>query len=302
MVGLVFLLSLLLQDEEALRVHARLYKKVAPAVVGVRSGFQRGSGVIVDREGWILTSLTATGPRAEEVQIYLQGHKRVPGRVVHRDQDLELAIVKIDSAHVPAIVTLGDSRNVKVGQVSYVLGDSFGSIFTDDQVAISTGYISGLYELTTAKPNTYYKGPVIETSAAVNPNSDGGALIDADGRLLGLITLNYHEARFAGVAIPIHRLKGALERTMTGARAAVSFGLELDGVTVKRVAKGGPAEKAGLREGDTLLKINGRTVQTAEEVQTALKACKVGASVQLEIRRGDETKVLTVTPVEKEWY
>ena len=155
----MLLLALLaIQDEEELRPHISVHKKIAPAVVGVRSPSSRGTGMILDKEGWILTSLASVGLNGENVEVYLKGHKRVNGRVVERRKDLEMAVVKIDAKDVTGVAALGDSERARPGSVCYVLGDSFNSIFTDDQVAISTGYVSARYDLKSAKAvEEYFK-------------------------------------------------------------------------------------------------------------------------------------------------
>lgn len=293
------------QDEESLRVHARLYQRTSPAVVGVRSAGQRGSGAIVHKDGWILTSLTATGLQADTVDVYLHGHKKVSGKVVERQKDLELALVKIDPKDVPAVLPLGDSDPVKIGSICYVLGDSYSSIFTDDQVAISMGHVSGMYELKTTKGQTYYKGPVIETNAAVNPSAGGGVMLDGAGHVIGMITMNYHESKFAGVAIPINRLKETVEKRIAGG-TDVWIGLEPElkdkEVIARKIAKKGPADKAGLKDGDVLVKIGEREIKTPADVEAALKMCRVGQQLKVDVRRGGVTLTVTLAVEEKDFY
>ena len=213
-----------LAQGEPEKVHVRMHKKIAPSVVYVQGGGQTGSGVCVDKDGYILTSPTACGSSTETVTVLAPGAKSYQGKVVGRNNDKELVIVKID-ATIPA-VEFADSDKAKAGQVSYVFGDSFGSIVTDDQVAISLGVVSGIYELPKKNQRgTYYTGKVIETSAAVNPNQDGGPLVDGDGRLLGIVTLNYDESKFTGVAIPINAIRDEvlnLIKTHKGGGAAAT--------------------------------------------------------------------------------
>jgi S1-C subfamily serine protease len=303
--GFLLTLAAFAQDEDALRVHAKLYQRISPAVVGIRSGSQRGTGVIVNKEGWILTSLTATGTQLENVEVFLKGHKKVVGRVVERNRDLELALVRIDPKDVPGVMAIGDSDNLKIGALCYVLGDSYNSIFTDDMVAISQGHISGIYELKKVKGQTLYKGPVIETNAAVNPNSDGGVLVDGLGRAIGMITLNYHEAKFTGLAIPINRLKEALQKKMTGG-PEIWLGFETEirenELVVRKVSAKSPAERAGLKEGDVLLKLGDKEMKGFGDVEALLKACKAGQSLKAEIRRGKEKIDATLVVEERDAY
>jgi serine protease Do len=294
------------QDEESLRVHARLYQRASPAVVGIRAGNVQGSGAIVHKDGWILTSCSAVGAQNESVDVYLKGHKKISGKVVERNKDLELALVKIDPRDVAAILPLGDSDQVKVGSLCYVLGDSYGSIFTDDQVAISVGHVSGLYDLKKVNERqSSYKGPVIETNAAVNPSADGGVMLDGAGRVIGMITLNYHEAKFEGVAIPVNRLKESLERRISGG-AEVWMGFDpedKDGkILVRRIGKKGPAEKAGLKDGDVLVKIGEKDIRSLVDLQAWLKSGRPGQEVKLEVRRGNEKLNLSLILEVRDFY
>ena len=168
------------------KVHARLYKKVAPSIVYVEAGGHQGSGVIVDPSGIIVTSTTACGRTATTATIVGHGDRQWLGRVMGRVPELELVVIKIDSSAIrdgetfPAL-ELGDSDKARVGQVTYVFGDSFDSILNDAQPAISLGVLSGRYKVRKAQSGTNYVGPVLETSAAVNPNQDGGPLVDREG-------------------------------------------------------------------------------------------------------------------------
>ena len=303
-----------LAQGEPEKVHVRMHKKIAPSVVYVQGGGQTGSGVCVDKDGYILTSPTACGSSTETVTVLAPGAKSYQGKVVGRNNDKELVIVKID-ATIPA-VEFADSDKAKAGQVSYVFGDSFGSIVTDDQVAISLGVVSGIYELPKKNQRgTYYTGKVIETSAAVNPNQDGGPLVDGDGRLLGIVTLNYDESKFTGVAIPINAIRdevlnlikthkggGAAATTTTPAAKAPGYlGVQVEevddvvGLKVKRVTKNSPAEKSGLKAGDIILKIEAKRVLTMKGYNETLSKFDAGATVKLKVERNGKEQDVTVT-------
>lgn len=198
--------------EDISKVHTKIYKKLAPAVVGVTYGVEkRGTGVVIDSDGLIITHTLATGLENTEVYVYLKGHRRVKASVVYTSKDKDLAVLKIDVKDLTTI-ELGDSNEVKIGQTAYVLGDSFNSIFTDDQVAMSVGIISGTYEIKEPQlKNSSYKGPVLETSAAVNWYQAGAPLINSKGKLIGMVTLDYEKSKFTGIAIPINELKPLIE-------------------------------------------------------------------------------------------
>ena len=312
------------------KVHVRVYKKVAPATVYVEGGRHRGTGVIIDKSGIVLTSPTACGPTSEVVTVYVKGGKSYTGRVMGRVVEHELVLIKIDGKDALPFVELADSDAARVGQVSYVLGDCFDSLRTDDQPAISMGVISGIYEVTKKQPGTYYSGRVLETSAAVNPNQDGGPLVDKDGRLLGIVTLNYDEAKFTGLAVPVNVLKPGIAqikkefanpiakappkpppRAEPAARAAsrsadLWFGAEVKavsgGLEVTRVARKSPAEKAGLQRGDVLTSLDAVKTLTEASLQKALAPRSPGDAVAVTLLRDGQKKDLKVTLASKPIY
>ncbi len=320
-------------QEEPDKAHVRIYKKVAPAVVYVEGGGRTGSGVIVDKSGIILTSPTACGTSTKTVNVLLKGGKWHRGRVMGRANDLELVLVKVDAGRELPVVELADSDAARVGQVSYVFGDSFDSIKSDDQPAMSMGLISAVYEAGPKRLKTFsggkaqesaYAGKVLETSAAVNPNQDGGALVDREGRLLGLITLDYDESKFTGIAVPVNVLKPHVERLRkeweTGvaeapkpapaeapaARGEAWLGIDVrpvkDGLEVVRVARKGPAEKAGVQKGDVLEAFDSAKVDTEAALLGAIQGKGPGATVRLSLVRDGARTELAVRLAAKPVY
>ncbi len=287
-------LFLVQAQDEITKTHIKLYKKISPAVVGVKGSGQIGTGVIVSSDGVILTSTTATGTKKDEkIEVILTGHKKVTGRVIYFDKKLELVVVRIPKDKITTHIEIGDSDQVKVGQVAYTLGDSNYSIFTDDQVAFSVGVISGVYKIDEPKGGTY-KGTVFETSASVNPNQDGGALLDSKGKLVGMLTLSYHDARYAGLAIPVNLFKPALGRVIYGLELAESK----EKVTVKNVEKDSPAEKAGFKQGDLITKIEEVEIKSIATFDKEM--AKAGKKFSIEVEREDgENKVRSNINVDK---
>jgi S1-C subfamily serine protease len=207
------LLGLQDKTDDIAKMHTKIYKKIAPAIVGVSYGTQsQGSGFIVDNKGLVVTSISSMGPEVSYAYVHFQNHKRCKGKVIKRVRDDELALIKIDEKDLTAL-ELGDSDEVKVGQSAYVFGDSFESILKDGQVAMSFGTISDIYDIRERpQQNAFYKGKVFETTAAVNPNQAGAPLIDAKGKVIGMVTMNFSDAKMLGVAIPINKLKKAIEK------------------------------------------------------------------------------------------
>lgn len=294
-------------DADVRKAHVRVYKEVAPAIVGVRDGSSRGSGIILHRAGWILTSTTALRPRSEKVQVYVRGHLRVEGRVVERFPELEAALLKISPDKVAGTVEIGDSEEIELGRLCYTLGDSFDSIFVDDQVAISVGVVSARYDLKTAHGGSRYTGPVLETSAAVNPNQNGGALVDREGRLVGMITLNYDDSKFAGVAIPIQRLLPAVSKRMHSEAGEPWLGWSLDfssgaGAVVSRISPDGPAARAGIRVGDRVVRLRSAGLPSSKAYVKALSLIVPGDEVPVAVIRDGQTLTVRLKADVKEFY
>ncbi|HXG60029.1 MAG TPA: S1C family serine protease [Planctomycetota bacterium] len=308
-------------QEEIDKVHARLYRKAAPAVVAVEGGRERGSGVLVDRRGILLTSPTACGASARTVTVITPDGTRYSGRVLGRVPEKELAVVRLEADREFPFLELGDSDAVRPGRLAYVLGDSYDSLRVDGQPALSVGVLSGTYEVSSERPlkilnpftgrvqESPYRGKVLETSAAVNPHQDGGPLLDREGRVLGLVTLSYDDAKFTGLAIPINEIKPHLERILreaeappraAGAPAVAGWpGAEVrasaGGLEVTRVFRNGPAERAGLVRGDRVTAVNGAAAATEEEFHRALAGKEPGDRVTLTVIRAGERRDVTLT-------
>jgi S1-C subfamily serine protease len=235
-----------------------------------------------------------------------------------RANDRELVVVKIDTAQDLPFVELGDSDAARAGQISYVFGDSYDSIRSDDQAAMSLGVISGIYDLTQRHDKSSYLGKVLETSAAVNPSQNGGPLVDREGRLIGLVTLNYDDSKFTGLAVPINTLKPLIEKIRkehTSAPVVIApirpepapearrpvepapkgepgeawLGLEVKpvsgGVEITRVTRKSPAFVAGLHRGDVVTMIDATKVTSEDSYQKALARKSPQETVRLTVRR-----------------
>jgi S1-C subfamily serine protease len=318
------------QQEDLDKVHVRIAKKVAAATVAVDAGGLRGSGVIIDRSGIILTSPTAVGTSTTRVSVLTKGARAYTGKVMGRANDRELVVIKIDAGQDLPFVELGDSDSARVGQISYVFGDSYDSIRSDDQAAMSLGVISGIYDLTQRHDKSLYTGKVLETSAAVNPSQNGGPLVDREGRLLGLVTLNYDDSKFTGLAVPINALKPAVEKIRKdyssmpvvigplrpepaaeakkpapaepapkAAAGEAWLGLEVKavagGVEVTRVTRRSPAFHAGIRRGDVVTMIDSAKITSEDAYQKALGRKAPEETVRLTVQRdGADAKELSV--------
>jgi len=334
--ALAFLVPLALhaQQDELDKVHVRIAKKVSPATVAVDGGGVHGSGVIIDKSGIILTSPTAVGTTSNRVTVVTKGSRTYSGKVLGRANDRELVVVKIDAGQDLPFVELGDSDAARAGQISYVFGDSYDSIRADDQAAMSLGVISGIYELTQRHDKSLYLGKVLETSAAVNPSQNGGPLVDREGRLIGLVTLNYDDSKFTGLAIPVNTLKPLVEKIRkdyTSAPVVIAplrpepapearkpveaapppgeawLGLEVkgvaNGVEITRVTRKSPAFAAGLHRGDVVTMIDATRITSEETYRKALARKAPDETVRITVSRdGGGVQELTVKLAAKPVY
>ncbi len=322
------------QQEDVDKIHVRIAKKVAPATVYVEGGGNRGSGVLIDKSGIILTSPTAVGSYSTRVNVITKGARAYTGKVLGRQNERELVVIKIDAGQDLPFVEMGDSDAAKTGQVAYVFGDSYDSIRSDDQPAMSLGVISGIYELAQRHDRSQYMGKVLETSAAVNPNQNGGPLVDRDGRLLGLVTLNYDDSKFTGLAVPINLLKPSIEKIRkdyTSAPVVIGpikppaeakkrpepepepeageawLGLEVKavqgGVEITRVSRKSPAFKAGLHRGDVVTLIDSTKITSEEALQKLLRHKSPEDVLRITVNReGGGTQELSVKLAAKPVY
>jgi len=290
-------------DKDPFRVHIRMHRKTAPKLVFVQGADQAGSGVIIRSDGIILTSTTACGGNTgDSAKVVLPGRKQVGAKIIGRNPELEMVLLKIEEKELPAM-EFADSSKARVGQIAYAFGDVYESIVADDQVAMSLGVVSGLYEYTRDTDPSSYTGPVIETSAAVNPHLDGGALVDAEGKLLGLITLDYHPGKFTGLAIPAHILKPEVERLLKvhvegSGWIGIVYNPEekvITGVKILKVVDGSPADKAGMKSGDVILRVNSDRVTTGGKFEALVAGITPRARVRFRIERDGAERDLEVT-------
>ena len=252
-----------------------IYQTCAPAIVGIRSQDDRftyvGSGSIVDASGLVLTSVTVAPAQCRDLEIFLSSGAVVPAEVLRTVEDREFSLLRITQPGDYPALDLGDSSSVRLGETSIALGNAFQSIQIDGRVVMSVGLVSGLYELPSARSSARYTGPVIESSAAINDYMDGGALLNDQGQLVGVLGLNFSPQRWLGTAVPVNVLKPLFGdyRAWYSDRDRFDdryLGVELyeagagvpdrQHVRVGQVYVGSPASRAGIRPGAVLVSVN----------------------------------------------
>jgi putative serine protease PepD len=300
-----------------------IYRTLSPGVVNIHStsyardffGFVEpqegsGSGSILDQAGNILTNNHVV-ERAERLSVSFGGKRNYPARVVGRDPDTDLAVIRlIEKPREPlTVVPLGDSDKLVVGQKVLAIGNPFGLDRT-----LTTGVISGLQRPIRARNNRQIEG-AIQTDASINPGNSGGPLLDSRGRMIGInsqILSPSGASAGVGFAVPVNIAKrivpqlirsgqvlrpklGITTRNVEALRNQVDLPVS-EGVLIWQVAAGGAAANAGLRGltqtengdvelGDIIVAINGEKVANADDLFRVLDKHQVGAVVPVDVMR-----------------
>jgi len=268
-----------------------------------------GSGVIVSPAGYILTNNHVV-EEANEIEVFLNDGRKSVAKVIGTDPDTDLAILKIDLGKLP-VITLGDSDALAVGDLVLAIGNPFGVGQT-----VTSGIVSALGR-TELGINTFEN--FIQTDAAINPGNSGGALVDIQGRLMGINTAIYSRSGGSlgiGFAIPTSTAKSVLEAIVRDGRVtrgwigvepqdlspelAENFGIPPGlGVIIVGVLQDGPAAKAGVLPGDVITEVAGRTVGNVAQLLSAVAALKPGEQAALSVTRRGGEQSLSVEPVRR---
>jgi serine protease Do len=297
--------------------------KVMPSVVGIvttkieRDLFSQskrvqgvGSGIIVDSSGYILTNNHVVGLNSRDITVSLSDGRNVKARPIWSDPVLDLSIIKIDVDKITPAV-LGDSKLVKVGQQAIAIGNPLGLTF---QRTVTAGIISAINRTIEVDRGVFMED-LIQTDASINPGNSGGPLINIRGEVVGVNTIKVTTAEGMGFAIPINIVKPIIKSIVaTGKFTTPSLGISgfdreiagyynyrIDtGVFVYDVDRGGPAYKAGIKQGDVILSINGKTINTMVDLKEALYNAGVGNTVTIKVltQMGDQKDVqATLEPI-----
>jgi Do/DeqQ family serine protease len=256
-----------------------------------------GSGVIIDaRKGYIVTNRHVI-ENASEITVTLLDDRQVSAKVVGSDEGTDIAVLRVQEPHLSEM-PLGDSSHLEVGDWVVAIGNPFGL-----QHTVTVGIVSALGR-TGINPRGYED--FIQTDASINPGNSGGALVNVEGELVGINSaiLASKEGGNIGIgfAIPVNMVKAVMQQIITyGAVKRGALGIRLNdvsperaeslglvnsrGVLISEVAKGSPAERAGIRAGDIALSINGATLDNAAQLRNAIALLRVGQTVELRVWR-----------------
>jgi serine protease Do len=271
-----------------------------------------GSGIIVSADGYILTANHVV-EGMDEIKVSIPDSKQeYTAKVVGADPPTDVAVLKIDATGLPA-VTLGDSDQLEVGDVVLAIGNPFGV-----GQSVSMGIVSALGRKVEVPDSGYAIQDFIQTDAAINPGNSGGALVDGNGRLIGINTQIKSSSmgnEGVGFAVPINLAHHVMERLISGGRVARGYlGIHMqdvdadlapffslpgqNGVLVDDVMPGTPADKAGIKPGDFVTEFNGKKVDDGNSLQLAISECAPGSDSKIKLIRNGVATTVAVKLVE----
>ena len=284
----------------------RLPEMQSPAQSGL------GSGVIISADGYIATNNHVV-EGADTLTVTLDDGRELTAKVVGRDPLTDIAVIKVDAKDLPA-VTFANTNKIEVGDRVLAIGNPFGIGET-----VTSGIISAKGRRVGILSDVKGFENFIQTDAAINPGNSGGALIDIDGRVIGINTAILSRSggfQGVGLAVPANLVcqvaeglvkNGKVIRGFLGVSVqdvtpalADSFGLKSrGGALVAEVAPESPAAKAGLKEGDVITQFNGEAVTDANRLTFAVTAVAPGTKVELDVLRDGKTEKLAATTGER---
>ncbi|MFC4058290.1 trypsin-like peptidase domain-containing protein [Planomonospora corallina] len=300
--------------ESVAGVAARVLPSVVSLSVEGDGGMGTGSGFLI-RGGYVVTNnhVVASAANGGQIQVQFNNRKSTAARIIGRDPESDLAVVKPDDTFGMPEITLGNSDNVVVGDPVIAIGSPLGLTGT-----VTTGIVSALNRPVqageSASDSTWFSA--VQTDAAINPGNSGGPLVNAGGQVIGvnsaIATLGSRQQGGSiglGFAIPVnHARRVAEELITTGSASKLRIGVLIDpayqgsGVRIaseaqggqQPVTPGGPADEAGLKPGDIILEVNGLMLQDGDELIALVRGRAPGDRLEVKYQRGGQEKTTTV--------
>ena len=304
--------------------------KVLPSIVGIKVeytitsnfmqmmsqvGSAEGSGVIISSDGYILTNCHVINTSdssiyyemsdANKVNVYLYNDETpYEAKIIGIDEKTDLAVIKIEKDDLtPA--ELGDSSSIKIGEFAMAVGNPLGM-----QSSVTSGIISAIdRDVDTEEGNAF---TLIQTDAAINAGNSGGALVNAEGKVIGINTLKLSGTGIEGMgfAIPINSTLDIYESLIKYGKVLRPYigigGIDLDEVTakyynypvgiyIKNIEANSPASSSGLKVGDVITKVDDKDVSSVNELTEYIESKNIGDKVTLSIYRNNETSNIEIT-------
>jgi len=268
-----------------------------------------GSGFIISAAVHFVTNNQGIAG-GSSIRVQLLGEEEpLTAKVVGTDEELDLAVLKIETAKQLPVVPLGNSEQISVGDWVVAIGNPYGLDHT-----VTMGVISAKGRPLTIEDN-HFKN-LLQTDASINPGNSGGPLLNLKGEVIGINTAVNTAGQGLGFAIPINTVQEVLQQLIDQGKVTrpwlgvsildmtqeIADYLQMEyiqGVAIAGVVKNSPAAKAGLQQGDIILAINGQKVTKSEEVTNLVGKSKIGDTIQLKIIRNKAEQTITATLAEK---
>ncbi|AKG22324.1 HhoA/HhoB/HtrA family serine endopeptidase [Calothrix sp. 336/3] len=276
-----------------------------------------GSGFIFDKSGLVLTNAHVVD-KADRVTVRLKDGRTLEGKVQGVDEVTDLAVVKINAGNNLPVASLGSSGNVQVGDWAIAVGNPLGFDNT-----VTLGIVSTLKRPSSQVGISDKRLDFIQTDAAINPGNSGGPLLNSQGEVIGINTAIRADATGIGFAIPIDKAKAIASQLQTKGKVAHPYlGVqmvtltpelakqnnsdpnsqiqlpEVNGVLVMRVIQNSPAANGGIRRGDVIVQIDTQVITSAEQLQNFVEDTRIGQTLQVKVKRGNQTQQLSVRTAE----
>ena len=259
-----------------------------------------GTGVIVEKNGYILTNAHVSGEKYSKCYVTLVDGKTYEGQVVWSNVDIDMSIVKINQKNLQE-AKLGNSDNIKVGETVYAIGNPIGYEF---RRTVTSGIISALNRTIKFEEENkeIYMEDLIQTDATINPGNSGGPLVNIDGEVIGINGVKITSAEGISFAIPINSVKGVIDSFKNNGKfdepslgvfafdnsvlGYINENLKFtEGIYIESVNKNSAAEIAGIKEGDIILTIDDKTLKRMCDLRCYIYTKKPGDKVKLKIQR-----------------
>jgi len=276
-----------------------------------RRGGSLGSGFIISPDGYIVTNAHVISPSGDNatvdtITVTLSDRRELPAKLVGRDRDSDLAVLKIEATNLP-FVRFGDSTRTRVGEWVIAIGNPFGLNST-----VTAGIVSALHRNIQAGLYDRY----IQTDASINMGNSGGPMFDLNGNVIGINTALISPTGGnvgVGFAIPAEQARPVIDALRRGSRPqrgylgvmfqpidddsiAQALGVRKNGgELIRSVTPGGPADRAGIQQGDVIVAINGQALTEDDRLAYVVSTLPAGTRVPIEVLRNGQRKTVTVT-------
>ena len=296
---------------------ADIAAKVQPMVVDITTASGEGSGIIMSADGYILTNNhVVADAKGSTVTVAFSDSKKVKASVVGTDPRTDVAVIKAQGVSGLTFATFADSDGVRVGDTVLAIGSPLGL-----EGSVSAGIVSALHRTITVGgeqqespfqqqegSSTTTIGDALQTDAAINPGNSGGALVNTDGKVVGMNTAIATSGGSAsngnigvGFAISSNKAKSVADQIIKGGKVSHPYlgvnvtDAESGGAKVAKIEPGSPADKGGLKVNDVITKVGAQTIGGSEDLVAAVQAGTVGQGLQLTLNRDGSQQTITVT-------